>query len=144
MAPPALLKIHGWSRSSRPGYFSSIASANASNIAGFGRSRHAREQSCTMSGSNTKAMVTTLPARSTAGKRRKDVQDAAPGEGKAGWMATVRKVIRIDTDPATAWDAVRDWTALPTRLVRGFVVDTKADGEDRIVTFFNGIVARER
>jgi predicted acyl esterase len=89
-------------------------------------------------------MVTTLPARSTTGKRRKDVQDAAPDEGKAGWMATVRKVIRIDTDPATAWDAVRDWTALPTRLVRGFVVDTKADGEDRIVTFFNGIVARER
>ena len=59
-------------------------------------------------------------------------------------MATVKKVIRIDTDPAAAWDAVRDWTALHTRLVRGFVIDTKEDGADRIVTFFNGIVARER
>jgi hypothetical protein len=29
------------------------------------------------------------------------------------------------------------------RLVPGFVVDTKLDGEDRIVTFFNGAVARE-
>jgi hypothetical protein len=59
-------------------------------------------------------------------------------------MASVKKVMHIDTDPAKAWDAVRDWTALHTRLVRGFVVDTRADGEDRIVTFFNGIVARER
>jgi carbon monoxide dehydrogenase subunit G len=59
-------------------------------------------------------------------------------------MATVTKRIHIDTDPAAAWDAVRDWTALPTRLVRGFVTDTKADGADRIVTFFNGVVARER
>jgi hypothetical protein len=64
--------------------------------------------------------------------------------GRLGRMASVKKVIHIDTDPAKAWDAVRDWTALHTRLVRGFVVDTKADGEDRIVTFFNGIVARER
>jgi len=30
-----------------------------------------------------------------------------------------------------------------TRLAKGFVVDTRLDGEARIVTFANGIVARE-
>jgi hypothetical protein len=29
------------------------------------------------------------------------------------------------------------------RLVPGFVVDTRLDGEDRLVTLFNGAVARE-
>jgi hypothetical protein len=31
----------------------------------------------------------------------------------------------------------------PTRLVPGFVVDTRMDGDARIVTFGNGMVARE-
>jgi hypothetical protein len=33
---------------------------------------------------------------------------------------------------------------LHERLVPGFAVDTSLDGTDRIVTFFNGAVARER
>jgi fructose-1,6-bisphosphatase/sedoheptulose 1,7-bisphosphatase-like protein len=41
------------------------------------------------------------------------------------------------------WDAVRDFGALHTRLVPGFVLDTKLEGEARIVTFANGTVARE-
>src|SRR5690242_882673 len=51
MAPPALLNTHGWSRSSRSGYLFSMASANASNIAGFGLPRQARAHSWTTSGS---------------------------------------------------------------------------------------------
>jgi len=39
---------------------------------------------------------------------------------------------------------VRDFGALHTRLVRGFVTDARLDGRDRIVTFFNGVVVRER
>jgi hypothetical protein len=39
--------------------------------------------------------------------------------------------------------AVRDWGALHERLVPGFVVDTRLDGDDRLVTFFNGTVLRE-
>jgi len=39
---------------------------------------------------------------------------------------------------------VRDWGALHERLVPGFALDTRLDGEDRIVTFANGTVLRER
>lgn len=45
--------------------------------------------------------------------------------------------------PEQVWDALRDWGALHDRLVPGFVLDTRLDGEDRIVTFFNGAIARE-
>ena len=45
--------------------------------------------------------------------------------------------------PTDVWDAVRDFGALHTRLVPGFVLDTKLDGEARIVSFANGTVARE-
>ena len=65
------------------------------------------------------------------------------GRDRLGGMATVRKTVRIGARPEDVWDAVRDWTALHTRLVPGFVVDTRADGPDRIVTFFNGLTVRE-
>jgi len=39
---------------------------------------------------------------------------------------------------------VRDWGALHESLVPGFVTDTRLDGEDRIVTFFNGAIAPKR
>jgi hypothetical protein len=58
-------------------------------------------------------------------------------------MASIRKEIVIDASPEDVWAAVRDWGALHERLVPGFVIDTQLDGEDRIVTFFNGAVARE-
>jgi Polyketide cyclase / dehydrase and lipid transport len=58
-------------------------------------------------------------------------------------MATIRKDIPITASAVEVWDAVRDFGALHTRLVPGFVVDTKLDGEARIVTFANGTVARE-
>jgi hypothetical protein len=58
-------------------------------------------------------------------------------------MASIRKEIRIDTPPAAAWDALRDVGALHTRLVPGFVTDTRMDGNARVVTFGNGMVARE-
>jgi hypothetical protein len=58
-------------------------------------------------------------------------------------MASIRTEILIDAHPEDVWAAVRDWGALHERLVPGFVVDTRLDGEDRIVTFFNGTVLRE-
>jgi hypothetical protein len=58
-------------------------------------------------------------------------------------MATLRKEILIDTTPDAAWDALRDVGALHTRLVAGFVTDTKMEGNTRVVTFGNGAVARE-
>ena len=58
-------------------------------------------------------------------------------------MAHIRTETQIDASPEEVWDALRDWGALHTRLVPGFAVDTRLEGEDRIVTFFNGAVARE-
>jgi hypothetical protein len=59
-------------------------------------------------------------------------------------MASIRREILIDTSPEVVWDAVRDWTALHQRLAPGFVTDCHEEGGDRIVTFFNGAVVRER
>ena len=58
-------------------------------------------------------------------------------------MASIQKNIIIDAAPADVWDALRDFGALHTRLVPGFVTDTKLEGDARIVTFANGTVARE-
>jgi hypothetical protein len=58
-------------------------------------------------------------------------------------MASIHKDIPINAPAAEVWDAVRDFGALHTRLVPGFVLDTKLDGEARIVSFANGTVARE-
>jgi len=41
------------------------------------------------------------------------------------------------------WAAFKDVGAVHTRLARGFVTDCRMDGKDRIVTFVNGLVARE-
>lgn len=59
-------------------------------------------------------------------------------------MASIHKERTIAASPDEVWAALRDWGALHERLVPGFVTDTQLDGDDRIVTFFNGAVARER
>jgi hypothetical protein len=58
-------------------------------------------------------------------------------------MASIHKDTPIHAPAHEVWDAVRDFGALHTRLVPGFVLDTKLDGEARIVTFASGTVARE-
>jgi hypothetical protein len=58
-------------------------------------------------------------------------------------MASIRKEISLSAAPAAIWDVVRDIGAVHTRFAPGFVVDTTMDGADRIVTFANGLVARE-
>ena len=60
-------------------------------------------------------------------------------------MASIRKEVHIACSPEKAWDALRDVGALHTRLVPGFVVDTQLEegARARIVTFGNGVVARE-
>ena len=59
-------------------------------------------------------------------------------------MASIRKEIVIDASAERVWDALRDWGALHVRLVPGFATDARLEGEDRIVTFSNGNVLRER
>src|SRR6266702_893667 len=58
-------------------------------------------------------------------------------------MASIHKYIPIDAHPDEVWDAVRDFGAVHRRLVPGFVLDARLDGDARIVTFANGTVARE-
>ena len=58
-------------------------------------------------------------------------------------MASIRLEMALRADPANVWDALRDVGALHTRLVPGFVTDCRLDGDARVVTFANGIVARE-
>ena len=58
-------------------------------------------------------------------------------------MASIRKEILLDVRAEDVWDAVRDVGALHTRLVPGFVTDTRLEKGARIVTFGNGMVVRE-
>ena len=58
-------------------------------------------------------------------------------------MSSIRKEIFINASAQTVWDALRDVGALHTRLVPGFVTDTRLEPGARIVTFGNGRVVRE-
>jgi Polyketide cyclase / dehydrase and lipid transport len=58
-------------------------------------------------------------------------------------MATIRSEIKTRARPSDVWSAIRDVGALHTRLVPGFVTDTKLELGARIVTFVNGTVLRE-
>jgi len=58
-------------------------------------------------------------------------------------MASIRKEIVIHARVEDVWDALRDVGALHTRLVPGFVVDTRLEPGARVVTFGNGQVFRE-
>ncbi|MDM0033888.1 SRPBCC family protein [Variovorax sp. J22P271] len=58
-------------------------------------------------------------------------------------MASIRQEIQVAAPAEKIWDAVRDVGEIHRRLVPGFVTDCKLDGDARIVTFGNGMVARE-
>jgi hypothetical protein len=58
-------------------------------------------------------------------------------------MASIQKEIETKARPDDAWAAIADIGALHTRLVPGFVVDTKLEPGARVVTFGNGMVVRE-
>ena len=58
-------------------------------------------------------------------------------------MATIRSEIKTRAPASDVWSAIRDIGALHTRLVPGFVVDTKLEPGARIVTFVSGTVLRE-
>jgi hypothetical protein len=58
-------------------------------------------------------------------------------------MASLYQDIFTSASAEAAWDAIRDIGALHTRLVPGFVVETRLEPGARIVTFGNGMVIRE-
>jgi carbon monoxide dehydrogenase subunit G len=59
-------------------------------------------------------------------------------------MASIHKSVTVGADPDAAWDALRDFGAVHERVVPGFVIETQLEGDERVVTFFNGARARER
>jgi len=58
-------------------------------------------------------------------------------------MTTIRKFIDINAPAAQVWDVVRDVGAVHTRFAPGFVTNTVLEDGARVVTFANGLVARE-
>ena len=59
-------------------------------------------------------------------------------------MATIIKEFLVAARPEKVWDALRDFHAVHERVAPGFLTAATPDGDDRILTFANGLVARER
>ncbi|AMM26377.1 SRPBCC family protein [Variovorax sp. PAMC 28711] len=58
-------------------------------------------------------------------------------------MSSIYKQIDIEAPAQHVWEAVRDWGALATRLVPGFVTHVVVEPQARVVTFANGMTVRE-
>jgi hypothetical protein len=58
-------------------------------------------------------------------------------------MASIHREITVNATARTVWEALADVGAVHTRLAPGFVADVRMDGDTRVVTFANGLVARE-
>jgi carbon monoxide dehydrogenase subunit G len=58
-------------------------------------------------------------------------------------MASIRKEIQVRRTREAVWDAVRDVGWIHKRLVPGFVVDCRLEGDSRYLTFGNGMTIRE-
>jgi carbon monoxide dehydrogenase subunit G len=59
-------------------------------------------------------------------------------------MASIQRETTIQASPEQVWAALRDVGALHTRLAPGFVTNVTLEEGARVVTFGNGVVARER
>ena len=60
-------------------------------------------------------------------------------------MASIRKEIRLEAAPETVWNAICDVGSVHRRLAPSFVADCRLEdaGASRVVTFANGLIARE-
>lgn len=58
-------------------------------------------------------------------------------------MASIRKEIQVRKSRAFVWDAIRDVGSIHRRLVPGFVVDCRLEGDSRYLTFGDGMTIRE-
>jgi polyketide cyclase/dehydrase/lipid transport protein len=59
-------------------------------------------------------------------------------------MASIYKELSVDNSAAQVWERLRDFYALHERLVPGFVTACHEENGARVITFFNGLVTRER
>jgi len=58
-------------------------------------------------------------------------------------MPTIRRELLLSASPEAVWDVIREVGAVHTRLAPGFVTDTCLEPGARVVSFANGVVARE-
>lgn len=58
-------------------------------------------------------------------------------------MATIRKEFHLNVAIEEVWDALRDFYAVHERLAPGFLVALEREPGARVLTFFDGSVARE-
>jgi hypothetical protein len=58
-------------------------------------------------------------------------------------MASIYKEIVIEASPEHVWEAVRDVGAVHQRLTPGILLDARLQGDERVLTFAQGMVVRE-
>lgn len=58
-------------------------------------------------------------------------------------MASIHREVHIAAPAAHVWAALQDVGELHTRVAPGFVANCTLDGDHRVVTFRNGMQARE-
>ncbi|WP_157762132.1 SRPBCC family protein [Nocardia yamanashiensis] len=66
-----------------------------------------------------------------------------PPPGLEPAIATVTAETTIAATPAQVWDALRDTANVHTRLLPGYVLDTRIDGDTRYLTMPTGNIIRE-
>lgn len=59
-------------------------------------------------------------------------------------MASNRRIQSLAVPAAKVWEAVRDFGQVHIKVAPGFLTGLELDKGDRVITFFNGLVARER
>jgi hypothetical protein len=58
-------------------------------------------------------------------------------------MASIRKEFHLNASVEEVWDALRDFYAVHERLAPGFLIALEREPGARVLTFFDGSVARE-
>ena len=58
-------------------------------------------------------------------------------------MACISKEIVIKAPPSHVWAAVRDVGMVHERLTPGILVDARVQGDERVLTFAQGMIVRE-
>ena len=59
-------------------------------------------------------------------------------------MASDRRIQSLAAPAAKVWAAVRDFSQVHRKVAPGFLTKLEMDKGDRVLNFFNGMVARER
>jgi hypothetical protein len=93
---------------------------------------------------STSLETTVDGATASENRQTEAAADTIVSPHKETSMATVRMEIAVRGVPDGVWQAVRDFGAVHTKVAPGFLTELRMDKGDRVVTFFNGLVARER